>query len=121
MTALRRDIGRAIIKVMRRLLVAAIAVCSRLAFPASLPPLVCSSGGPIGTVDLRVDPGKSGEKPLPLRTINLLEEGESVAYRPPLRPGEERKGEVALVVVPAEGVHAAEPLLVSPAKGAAKQ
>ena len=113
-------IARAIIKVMRRLLVAAIAVCSRLASPASLPPLVCSSGGPIGTVDLRVDPSKSGEKPLPLRTINRLEEGETVTYRPLLRPSEERKGEVALVVVPAEGVHAAEPLLVSPAKDAAK-
>jgi hypothetical protein len=105
---------------MRRLLAAAVAVCTPLAFPASLPPLVCSSGGPIGTVDLRVDPGKSGEKPLPLRTINRLEEGETLTYRPVLRPGEDRKGEVALVVVPARGVHADEPLLVSPAKEANK-
>ncbi|HLH43577.1 MAG TPA: hypothetical protein VKV74_11350 [Bryobacteraceae bacterium] len=105
---------------MRRPLIAAIAVCYRFAFPASLPPLVCSSGGPIGTVDLRVDSGKSGEKPLPLRTINRLEEGETLTYRPVLRAGEERKGEVALVVVPAQGVHASEPLLVSPAKDARK-
>ncbi|HEY7335758.1 MAG TPA: hypothetical protein VH639_12805 [Bryobacteraceae bacterium] len=103
---------------MRRLLAAALVVCTRLAFSAALPPLVCSSGGPIGTVDLRVDPARNGDKPLPLRTINRLEEGEILTYRPLLRGKEERKGEVSLVLVPAEGVHAPEALLVFPAKDA---
>jgi hypothetical protein len=86
-------------------------------FPASLGLLLRRSyrhGG------LARRPWQIRRKPLPLRTINRLEEGETLTYRPVLRSGEERKGEVALVVVPAEGVHAAEPLLVSPAKGAAK-
>ena len=69
---------------------------------AAPPPLVCPAGGPIGSVDLRVAPGRPGLEPLPLRSINRLEEGDVVQYRPILRSGEERKGEVVLVLVPAK-------------------
>ena len=65
-----------------------------------MPPLVCPAGGPIGSVDLRVISPRSGSEPLPLRTINRLEEGDSLQYRPLLHTGEERKGEVAIVLVP---------------------
>jgi hypothetical protein len=54
-------------------------------------------------VDLRVRPANGGN-PLPLRTINRLEEGDSVLYRPILRPTEKRPGEVAIVLVPARRV-----------------
>jgi hypothetical protein len=66
---------------------------------AALPPLVCPAGAPIGAVDLRVVRAP-GDTPLPLKTINRLEEGDSVLYRPLLRANEVRKGEVALVLVP---------------------
>jgi hypothetical protein len=91
---------------VRRLTTAALLLLPRFVSGVSLPPLVCSSGGAIGTVDLRVDPSRAGEKPLPLRTINRLEEGETVTYRPILRQGEQRKGEVDIVLVPAAGVKA---------------
>ncbi len=44
---------------------------------------------------------KPGGSALPLKTINRLEEGDSVHYRPLLRANESRKGEVTLVMVPA--------------------
>ena len=77
------------------LLVACLRLCAD-----PLPPLVCPSGGPVGSVDLRVI-SSHGAQPLPLRTINHLEEGDTITYRPLLRSGEERKGEVAIVLVPA--------------------
>ena len=49
---------------------------------ASLPPLVCPAGGPIGSVDLRVSSPRGAGEPLPLRTINRLEEGDTLLYRP---------------------------------------
>jgi hypothetical protein len=67
---------------------------------AAIPPLVCPAGAPIGSVDLRVL-RKPGGSALPLKTINRLEEGDSVLYRPLLRASETRKGEVTLVMVPA--------------------
>jgi len=67
---------------------------------APLPPLVCPAGGPIGSVDLRVSSPRGAGEPLPLRTINRLEEGDTLLYRPVLRPGEQRKGEVTMVLVP---------------------
>ncbi|HEY6345220.1 MAG TPA: hypothetical protein VIY49_27310 [Bryobacteraceae bacterium] len=88
---------------MRRLTAAALLLLPRFVSGVSLPPLVCSSGGAIGTIDLRVDPSRAGEKPLPLRTINRLEEGETVTCRPILRQSEQRKGEVDIVLVPAAG------------------
>jgi hypothetical protein len=64
------------------------------------PPVTCPAGSPIGNVDLRVvTPGKSHS--LPLRTINRLTEGDTVAYAPILRSGEKRTGEVSLVLAPA--------------------
>jgi hypothetical protein len=91
---------------VRRLTAAALLLLPRFVSGVSLPPLVCSSGGAIGTVDLRVDPSRAGEKPLPLRTINRLEEGETVTYRPILRQSEQRKGEVDIVLLPAAGAKA---------------
>jgi hypothetical protein len=44
---------------------------------------------------------KPGGSALPLKTINRLEEGDSVHYRPLLHTNETRKGEVTLVMVPA--------------------
>lgn len=66
---------------------------------APLPPLVCPAGGPIGSVDLRVISARGGEA-LPLRTINRLEEGDQIVYKPLLRAGEKRGGEVAVVLLP---------------------
>src|SRR5437899_443251 len=59
-------------------------------FAAPAPPLVCPAGGPIGSVDLRVTSPTGGSVPLPLRTINRLEEGDTLLYRPILRSGAER-------------------------------
>ena len=87
---------------------------------ASLPPVVCPAGGPIGSVDLRVISPRGGTEPLPLRTINRLEEGDRLLYRPLLRSGEERKGEVALVLVPANKTAAGEKLRILDPKPANK-
>jgi hypothetical protein len=57
---------------------------------------------------------------LPLRTINRLEEGGTLLYRPLLRSGEERKGEVAIVLVPANKMAAGEKLLILDPKAANK-
>ena len=72
---------------------------SQLVFGA-VPPLVCPAGSPIGNVDLRVRPARGGSVSLPLRTLNRLEEGDTIVYRPLLRASEKRKGEVAIVLVP---------------------
>jgi hypothetical protein len=66
----------------------------------------------VGSVDLRVTSARGGGEALPLRTINRLEEGDSVLYRPLLRSGEQRKGDVALVLVPVNRAAAGEKLLV---------
>jgi len=73
-------------------------------FAASVPPLICASGGPVGTIELRVfSPSpRSAKIALPLRTMTKLEEGDTVLYRPVLRPHEQRKGEVTLVLAPAD-------------------
>jgi len=57
---------------------------------------------------------------LPLRTINRLEEGDTLLYRPLLRPGEQRKGEVAMVLVPADKIATGEKILILEPKLAAK-
>ncbi len=87
---------------------------------APLPPLVCPAGGPIGSVDLRVSSPRGGPDSLPLRTINRLEEGDRVLYRPLLRSGEERKGEVAVVLVPANKSAAGEKIVILEPKPANK-
>ena len=68
-------------------------------------------------MDLRVSPARGGE-PLPLRTINRIEEGDSILYKPLLRSGEERKGEVTIVLVPANKIASGEKLLILDAKKA---
>lgn len=60
---------------------------------------ICPAGGPLGAVDLRVA-GSSGAEALPFRTINHLSEGDVLEYDPVLRGKEERRGEVALVLIP---------------------
>jgi hypothetical protein len=87
---------------------------------ASLPPVVCPAGGPIGSVDLRVLSARGGSDALPLRTINRLEEGDRLVYRPLLRSGEERKGEVAFVLIPANKTAAGEKLRILDPKPANK-
>jgi hypothetical protein len=80
---------------------------------AALPPLVCPAGGPIGSVDLRVSSPRLGAgAPLPLRTINRLEEGDTLIYKPLLRSSEKRPGEVTFVLVPANKAAAGENLRI---------
>jgi hypothetical protein len=102
-----------------RLLGFALPILCQNVIAAPLPPLVCPAGGPIGSVDLRVSSPGGGE-PLPLRTINRLEEGDTLLYRPILRGNEERKGEVTLVLVPANKTAVGEKLLILDPKAANK-
>lgn len=88
---------------------------------ASPPPLVCPSGGAVATIDLRVvSPGNSGTNPLPLRTIIRLDEGDKILYKPLLRQSEVRKGDVAMVLVPAKKTGAGEQLRILEPKPADK-
>ncbi len=57
---------------------------------------------------------------MPLRTINRLEEGDTLLYRPVLRPAEQRKGEVTMVLVPADKIATGETLLILEPKPAAQ-
>lgn len=92
------------------------------ALPApTIPPLVCTSGSAIASVDLRVaSPSPRNTTPLPLKTINRIEEGDTIRYRPLLRPHEVRKGDVTLVLIPANKKTAGKPLLIFDPKPADK-
>ena len=91
----------------------------RFALGAPLPPLACPAGGPLGSVDLRVSSPRRGRgEPLPLRTINRVEEGDTIIYRPLLRSGEQRKGQVTIVLTPASPTATDEKLLVLEPKSA---
>ncbi len=57
---------------------------------------------------------------MPLRTINRLEEGETLLYRPILRPGEQRQGEVTMVLVPADKTATGQKLVILEPKPAGK-
>ncbi len=103
---------------VRPLLSLVLLIGCQCGWAAAVQPLVCSSGGPVGTVDLRVVSTNTGDKPLPLRTINRLEEGETLTYKPVLRAKEVRKGEVDMVLVPAAGVTTSDKLLVLDEKAA---
>lgn len=74
----------------------------------------------MGSVDLRVMSPRGGAETLPLRTINRLEEGDTLLYRPLLRSGEERKGEVSFVLIPSNPTAAGEKMLVLDPKAAGK-
>ena len=104
---------------MPRLLVAFLCVLVSGRVFAAIPPLVCPAGAPIGSVDLRVI-RKPGDAPLPLKTINRLEEGDSILYRPLLRNNEVRRGEVAIVLVPVSRQASQEPLEVLEPRPAGK-
>lgn len=78
----------------------------------SLPLLSCPAGAPLGTIDLRVkSPGKA--ETLPLQDVNRLAEGDIVIYAPVLRGVEKRRGEVALVLVPAKRNADSDTLIVT--------
>lgn len=79
---------------------------------AALPPVVCPAGGPIGNVDLRVRSLRGRGETVPLRTINRLEEGDAIVYYPILRSGEERKGKVGMVLVPAHPAEGEDHLII---------
>ncbi len=98
----------------RRIVLALAALVSQALFAASVPPLICASGGAIATVDLRVtSPSQRHQnQPLPLRTMNLVEEGDTIRYKPVLRPHEERKGDITLVLIPANKKAARENLKI---------
>ena len=97
---------------MQRVVWVMVVACHGL-LAASVPPLICASGGAVATVDLRVaSPSRRDPNPLPLRTINRIEEGDTIRYRPILRPHEQRKGDVTLVLVPANKKTADKSLLI---------
>ncbi len=96
---------------LRTLSIALFGVCYGIS-AAPAPPLVCPAGGPIGSVDLRVSSPRSKGEPLPLRTINRLEEGDTLLYRPILHATEAREGEVALVLVPAQKTPSQDNLII---------
>ena len=83
------------------------------------PPVSCPAGAPIGEVDLRVRSAR-GTEPLPLRTINRLEEGDVILYSPILHSQEKRKGEVSIVLVPAKRIPDEDAVLVLDPKSAEK-
>jgi hypothetical protein len=97
---------------------AAFFVC--LATSAAVPPVVCPAGGPVGLVELTVRSVRGGEKEKPLRTINRLEEGDVIVYRPILRSGEERKGDVTVALAPVTPAANGETLLILEPQKAAK-
>lgn len=60
----------------------------------------CPAGMPVGAFTLSVQ--RAGQSnPLPLRTINRIEEGDHILYAPVLRVGEKRHGKVSVVLAPA--------------------
>ncbi len=97
---------------MQRVVLALLAACPGV-LAASLAPLVCPSGGAVATIDLKVaSPSSRNVGLLPLRTINRIEEGDTIRYRPLLRPKEERKGDVTLVLIPADKKKTGRDLLI---------
>jgi hypothetical protein len=104
---------------MRRLLWLVLPLLCHEVLYGATPPLVCPAGGPVGSVDLRVS-SRRGSEALPLRTINNLEEGDTILYRPIFNPGEVRHGEVTMVLVPVNKTPKGEKLLVLDSKPAAK-
>jgi hypothetical protein len=99
--------------------VAGVILASLTSF-AAVPPVVCPAGGPIGLVELSVRSARGADREKPLRTINRLEEGDVIVYRPILRPGEERKGDVTIALAPATPTPNGETLLILEPEKAAK-
>ena len=71
-------------------------------------------------MDLRVESSRGTGEPLPLRTINRLDEGDTVTYRPIVTKVTKEQGSVALVLVPAIRHQGEDPLVVLEPKPADK-
>ena len=71
-------------------------------------------------MDLRVESSRGVGEPLPLRTINRLDEGDIVTYRPIVTKVTKEQGSVALVLVPAIRHEGEDPLVVLEPKPADK-
>jgi hypothetical protein len=71
-------------------------------------------------MDLRVESSRGTGEPLPLRTINRLDEGDTVTYRPIVTRVTKEQGSVALVLVPAIRHQGEDPLVVLEPKAADK-
>lgn len=93
-------------------------VLSQFAHAEPPPPVVCPAGGPIGSVDLRIRSVRGSDETVPLRTVNRLEEGDTILYRPILRSGEDRKGMISMVLVPANRTDGQENLIILEPKSA---
>ena len=87
------------------------------AVPAAPPLVACPAGAPLGPVDLQV---QSGDQKLPFRGINRLSEGDTLLYAPVLQPGEKRRGEIALVLVPQKRVPGRPDIIVTDPEKAGK-
>lgn len=80
----------------------------------------CSSGIAIGTFDLLVKPDPSG-KPLPVRAVNRIEEGNQLIYRPVDIPADEKKkAKIALVLLPPGNITGESEITVLDTKMAAQ-
>jgi hypothetical protein len=96
-----------------------LALSLRAAFCAASP-LGCPAGAPVADVDLRVQSSRGTGEPLPLRTINRLDEGDIVTYSPIVTKITKEQGSVALVLVPAVRHSEEDPLVVLEPKAADK-
>ena len=107
---------------LRAFFAAGVVLCalfSQAAFAAASP-LGCPAGAPVGDMDLRVESSRGTGEPLPLRTINRLDEGDIVTYRPIVTKVTKEQGSVALVLVPAIRHEGEDPLVVLEPKPADK-
>ena len=91
-----------------------------LAVSAESGPVVCPAGAPIADVDLLVRSSRGTGDALPLRTINRLEEGDSVEYKPLVTKITRERGSVALVLVRTMRQPGEDPLEVLDPKDATK-
>ncbi len=83
-------------------------------------PLGCPAGAPVADLDLRVQSSRGTGEPLPLKTINRLDEGDIVTYQPIVTKVTKEQGSVALVLVPATRHEGEDPLIVLDPKPADK-
>ncbi|MBC8167108.1 MAG: hypothetical protein H7Y20_14720 [Bryobacteraceae bacterium] len=63
----------------------------------------CPAGMPLGSIELTVK--RTSPVGLPIHRIGQIEEGDQIFYAPSLKPGEKRRGSVALVLVSAARSH----------------
>jgi hypothetical protein len=104
----------------RRWKVFALCLLAALTGLAAAPPPGCPAGAPIADVDLRVRSSRGTGDAIPLRTINRLEEGDLVDYKPIVTKITRERGAVALVLVRARRQPDEDPLVVLEPKDAVK-